>query len=226
MKNSIENSARFPHLANCLLLQNLPVDLSKGLLNKSVVQTFNRDKVFIDQGQVSNGLYLIAHGKVEISRLNHAGQSAFMSMSEVGSCIGEIEAIAEKEYIACCTAKKGTILLFLPKQYLLEYLKHLEFVKNLSLIFLERMESNNSFRSIDKLDPVDIRLRAYLHFMSGRSARIEKSQADLADIICCSRQTMNKELGKLRNMNILDLKSGAVVILDRVALAEGIDQPS
>lgn len=224
MHSSIENSIRFPHLANCRLLQNIPADLSKEFLNKSVVKTFNHDKIFIEQGQVSNGIYLIAHGKVEISRLNHAGQSAFMSMSEVGGCIGEIEAIAEKEYIASCTAKKGTILLFLPRLYLHDYLKHLEFVKNLSLIFLERMESNNSFRSIDKLDPVDIRLRAYLHFMSRRTAKIEKSQADLADIICCSRQTMNKELGKLRKLGMLDLKSGAVIILDRDILAKGIDR--
>ncbi|MCF6304302.1 MAG: Crp/Fnr family transcriptional regulator [Rhodobacteraceae bacterium] len=224
MHTQIENSKRFPHLANCQLLQNIPADLGKDFLNKSVVKTFKHDKVFIEQGQVSSGIYLIAHGKVEISRLNHSGQSAFMYLAEIGGCIGEIEAIAEKEYIASCTAKKGTILLFLPRQHLLGYLQHLEFVKNLSLIFLERMESNNSFRSIDKLDPVDIRLRAYLHFMSRRSPKIEKSQADLADIICCSRQTMNKELGKLRKLGILDIKSGAVVILDHETLAEGIDR--
>jgi len=225
MQNQIENSKRFPHLVNCQLLQNLPIGLTKEFLNNSVVKSFDNDKVFIAQGQLADGIYLIAHGRVEISRLNHSGQSAFMYLAEVGGCIGEIEAIAEQEYIATCTAKKGTILLFLPRKFLTSYLQEIAFVKNLSLIFLERMESNNSFRSIDKLDPVDIRLRAYLHFMSGRTPRIDKSQADLADIICCSRQTMNKELGKLRKQGILDLQSGAVVILDRKRLAEGIDQP-
>ena len=223
MQNAIQNSIRFPHLLKCKLLTGLPETLKRKFLNSSVVKTFDAPVNFIHQGNAAKGIFLIAHGSVEISRLNTSGQNAFMSTAEVGNCVGEIEAVAEKESIASVTASKGTILLFLPNSALPEYLGQVEFVRNLSLIFLERMENNNSFRSVDRLDPVDIRLRSYLHFMSRQNSRIDKGQTDLAEIICCSRQTLNKELGKLRRLRILDINSGSVVILDRERLADGID---
>lgn len=225
MQSPNDNSVRFPHLLKTKLLQNLPDSLKRKYLNSCEVKSHSPEINFIEQGEVATGIFLVAHGCVEISRLNPAGQNVFMSLAEVGDCVGEIEAVAVKQSIASCSGKKGTILLFLPRKLLVEYLGNIEFVKNLSLIFLERMDNNNSFRSIDKLDPVSMRLRSYLNFMSVRNATIDKSQAELAAIICCSRQTMNKELGVLRKKGIIDLQSGAVVILDRENLAEGVDQP-
>ena len=219
MLEKIDNSVRFPHLLKCKLLHNLPDELRKDFLNSCYVKFYSEPDNFLEQGNISKGIFLLAHGSAEVSRINSSGQSTFMFHATKGNCLGEIEAIAEKECIASCSAKAGTTLLFLPTAKLLTFLDNIEFIKNLSLIFLERMEFNNSFRSIDKLDPIDTRLRAYLHFMSGESSIIDKSQADLASIICCSRQTINKELGKLRNSGILNVQNRTVIILDRDRLA-------
>ncbi len=220
-----DNSTRFPHLLKSELLQNLPGDMAHKFLNACRVMTCTATKNFIDQGEPSKGIYLIAHGSAEVSRINSAGQKSFMSHAEIGSCLGEIEAISNKLCIASCRAAKNSVILLLPTAELMGFLTNIEFVRNITIIFFYRLEFNNSFRSIDKLDPVDIRLRSYLHYMSGITASIDKSQTDLALIICCSRQTMNKELGKLRDQGILALQSGKVIILDRIRLAEGIDQP-
>jgi len=224
MQMALENTVRFPQLLHAQLLQDLPESLKRSFLNDCEVRTFSAPKAFIEQGQCATGVFLIAHGSAEVSRLNSSGQNAFMFHSEPGSCIGDLEAIAEKESIASCTANKDTVLLYLPRAKFVKYLTNLQFVKNLALIFLERLQYNNSFRSIDRLEPVDIRLKSYLNFMSGKKAIVDKSQAELASIICCSRQTINKELGKLRDQGVIEMHSGQVIILDCKRLAEGIDQ--
>ncbi|MBL4806189.1 MAG: Crp/Fnr family transcriptional regulator [Rhodobacteraceae bacterium] len=221
----LQNSDKFPHLLKCSILRNLSLTQQTEFLNLCELITFPEAAEFLEQGQPSPGLFLVARGSAEVTRVSSSGQSAFMFFSEIGHCLGDIEAIAGKNCIASCIASKDTMLLFLPTKILLDYLSDLTFVRNFAAIFLERMESNNSFRTIDKHDPIDLRLRSYLHFMSGKTLTITKSQKNLANITNCSRQTINKELGKLREMGIIDVQNGAVIILDRERLAEGIDQP-
>ena len=223
MNKHTDNSIKYPHLHKSTLLANLPKDLANQFLNQSLVHSFSKTQAFIEQGQVSKGLFLVAHGHVEVSMISHSGQSTYIGQATTGGCLGEIEAINKKECIASCFARKDTVLLFTPTHQLMGFLSNIEFLKNLFLIFHDRMQYNNLFRSIDKLDPVDVRLRAYLHFMSMAQPTVRKSQTELADVIVCARQNLNKELGKLRDAGFVEIKSGAVVVLDRHRLVEGID---
>ena len=49
---------------------------------------------------------------------------------------------------------------------------------------------------------------------------ITKPQADLAGLLGCARQTLNRELGRLRDRNVIEIEKGRIRVLDRAALHE------
>jgi len=53
---------------------------------------------------------------------------------------------------------------------------------------------------------------------SERNNTIFDSQTYLAGVVGCSRQTINKELGALRDKNFISTKKGKIEVLDREKL--------
>ncbi len=223
MPIKLENSVRFPHLLKADFLKNLAPDFQKSILNQCAVLTFDSTKPVLMQGGPSDGMYIVAHGVVSIHYLGPRGQRVFVTREETGSVFGDLEAIAGKPCAASCEATKNTTLLFCPTPLLFSHLKSVVFVQNLMAILHARLESDNVFKLVDHCSPVTQRLCSYLHFLSRNNSRINETQSYLAEVVRCSRQTINKELGKLRNLGIISLQSRTVIIEDRERLAEMSD---
>jgi len=90
-----------------------------------------------------------------------------------------------------------------------------QFVKNLITVFHGYLLTLNYFKLVDRFSPVDDRLCAYLLMFSERQTKIYDTQSYLAGVVGCFRQTVNRELGKLRDKNIISVRKGAIEILDR-----------
>ncbi len=214
----MKNSARFPHLLKSGVLHDLPRDFRTDFVDRCTVQFFEEPEVILTQGEPSPGMFLIAHGNIEIIYLGRDGQRTFLARAAAGAIVGEAEAIADQICAATCETTANTTLLFCPKPLLMESLSSVQFVKNLAAVFHGHLLQLNYFKLVDRYSPVDDRLCAYLLMFSERNTKIYDTQAYLASVVGCSRQTVNRELGKLRERKIIDIRKGVIEILDREKL--------
>ncbi len=200
------------------ILSGLPKKFRKEFINCCTVLNYDIPTQILVQGEHSPGMFLIASGNVEILYLGEDGQQTFFARAGAGSIVGETEAITEQLCAATAEAMANTTLLFCPKKLLVEALGSVDFVKNLMKVFHGHLLQLNYFKLVDRNSPVDHRLCAYLLMFSERNSTIYDSQSYLAGVVGCSRQTINKELGILRDKNFIAIEKGAIEILDREKL--------
>ncbi len=214
----MEVSARFPQMAKADIFSGLPKEFRKEFLDRCTVLNYDTPTHVLIQGEQSPGLYLIANGSVEILYLGEDGRETFFARAGVGAIIGETEAITGQQCAATAEADTNTTLLFCPRKLLMEALGSVEFVTNLMKVFHGHLLQLNYFKLVDRNSPVDHRLCAYLLMFSERDSTIYDSQSYLAGVVGCSRQTINKELGILRDKQFISVDKGKIEILDREML--------
>ncbi len=214
----MEVSDRFPQMMKAEILSGLPKKFRKEFIDRCTVLNYDSTTQILTQGEKSPGMFLIASGNIEILYLGEDGQQTFFARAGVGAIVGETEAITDQLCAATAEAMANTTLLFAPKSLLMDALESVEFVKNLVRVFYSHLLQLNYFKMVDLNSPVDHRLCAYLLMFSERNSTIYDSQSYLAGVVGCSRQTINKELGVLRDKGFVSVKKGVIEILDREKL--------
>ncbi|MFY0692072.1 MAG: Crp/Fnr family transcriptional regulator [Paracoccaceae bacterium] len=214
----MKNSLRFHHLLDCELLKDMPEDARAEFLDSCSVRSFSKPTLILAQGEPANGMTLIAEGVIEVSCIGSEGHQAIINHSGPGETLGEVEALGERVCAASCVAFPGTVTLFCATPLLFGQLSSTVFVRNLMAIQCDRIHRDNMFKMVDQFYTVGQRLCKYLHRMSTTSPTLTLSQSHLADIVGCSRQTMNRELGLLREKNLIAINKRRIQILNREAL--------
>ncbi|GFE64114.1 Crp/Fnr family transcriptional regulator [Litoreibacter roseus] len=219
----MNNSLRFPHLLKASLLNDLPDDKKVELIDLCSVRSFPKQEVVLAQGESTSGMFMVAHGTIEVSYMSEDGHKSIIYHAGEGDALGAIEAIADRPCAATCVAFPNTTVLFCATPLLFEQLKSPVMIRNLAVIFHDMMTRDNMFKSVDQFYSVEQKICVYLHDMSSRNSKFTQSQSYLANVVGCSRQTVNRELGTLRDMNIIDISKGAIGVLDQDALARRIE---
>lgn len=210
----MKNAIRFPHLLKCDLLADLPSTQCHELLNQCAVEIYDKPTQICTQGQHLSGMYIVAHGQVEVSHISADGQHTVLTHSQPGDLLGAIEAIAGKPCVSNCVTSAGAVLLFCPTPLVFENLKSSVFIRNVVTTFWGILEKDNHIRSNDKHHTVNQKIFGCLLRLSGAANPIKGSQAHLANIVGCSRQTLNKILGELRAENVIEMRRGMIHVLD------------
>lgn len=214
----MKNSARFPHLLKVEVLQGLTPEFQREFVDNCTVRIFDSPTTILVQGELSPGLFMVAHGSVEVFFLGKDGQHVFLNRANVGDVIGEVEAISEHTCAASCQVSANSTVLYCPKSQLIGYLSNVRFVQNIMAVFHDHLVRDNWFKHVDHYTPIDLRLGAYLRLLSETTQKITETQTYLANVVGCSRQTINRELGKLRDLGIIAMDNGVIEVLDRSKL--------
>lgn len=74
----VKNSKRFPHLLKADIFQDLPLDFRKTLLNDSTCQIYKEPTLILSQGDASPGMYMVAHGALDIVYLGREGHAPIL----------------------------------------------------------------------------------------------------------------------------------------------------
>jgi CRP-like cAMP-binding protein len=209
-------------VARSKFLRQLGPDLIDAFFDATEILRLPTTSKILRQGAPSPGLYLVVTGSVEVTCENDAGQCAILHLCGPGDIFGEIEAITADPCSATCTAAPGTILRFCPAERMDALLPTRGFARALLHIAYDRMSRESTTKFVDQFYPVEQRLCAYLHRLSSEQPVIAKTQADLAGLMGCARQTLNRELGRLRDREVIALEKGRVRVLDRAALAAAL----
>ncbi len=214
----MRNSVRFPHLLKAPVLQDLNEDAKVHFLDECTMRGYDKSDPVLSQGDTVDGMFMVAHGAVEITSINHEGQTVLIHLCRQGEVFGDVEALSEMPAAANCTAADKAVILFCPRPILYEAMRLPVFMRNILRVNYERLVRDNRFKFVDQFYPVEQRLCDYLHRLSADRPEVAKTQADLAGLLGCARQTLNRELGRLRARNIIAMEKGKIRVIDREAL--------
>ncbi len=218
----MENSIRFPHLLKAPIFEGLDPSFKHSFLNACTARTYKTPTVIFEQGMAADGMIIIAHGHIDVSYTGEDGQQLFLVRSKAGATLGESETISEEPCAASCKTSANTIVLYSPHAQLLAALQSPLFLRNITRIFQSRLVYDNWVKHIGQFGGVCARLRGYLYVLSENVGSISETQSYLANVVGCSRQTINRELATLRAAGLIAQNGSAITVLDRKALGAGL----
>ena len=216
----MNNATRFPHLTNASILADLPRDVANQPLNGATMRSYEAGSAILTQGVEVSGMFILAHGSVEITSRNANDQTVLIHFCRSGENFGEIEAIGDVPAAANCIAVEQSVLLCCPTQQLLKFTENAIFLRNLMRVSFDRLVRDNAYKFVDSFYPVEQRLCDYLHRLSVGNPVVAKTQAELAGLLGCARQTLNRELKHLRQQGIIELEKGKIRVIDRPTLGQ------
>ena len=218
----MENCVRFPHLQKSEILDGLDASFKKEFLNSCTARVYKKPATIFEQGEPAEDMILVAHGYVNVSYIGEDGHQLFLLRAKSGTTLGESETISEELCAASCITAPNTTLLHCPGAELFKALQNPGFIKNMTRIFHKRLVYDNWVKHISQYGAVGQRLRGYLYVLSENVGTVSETQSYLANVVGCSRQTINRELAHLRDAGLITQTGSEITVLDRNALGEGL----
>jgi CRP/FNR family cyclic AMP-dependent transcriptional regulator len=212
----------FAHLFQAPILTGLTRNQKHALLSACTSRLLKPSTYVLRQGETTQGSYFIASGRVEVCYVDSSGNQVIVHIGTPGEMLGEVEALSGRPCAASCQTLTEATVLFCPAKALYTHVPPQILIPNLCTLLHDRLMRENRNRTADHYYSADQRIRLYLRDLTSEaddSVRISQSQ--LGVVIGCSRQTVNKMLGELRDEGVIELGRNAVRVLDRARLADG-----
>ena len=182
-----------------------------------------KDQAVFRSGDLFDGIYAVLNGAIRLGHVDIEGKEAVAAIAEPIMWFGEISLIDQQPRSHDAIAIQKSTLLHLPKrdveafiQATPEFWFHIAQLasQKLRLAFLELIaiqSQNISQRLAQRLLFI---LSGYGNHLSITNDEIHLSQEQLAQMLMCSRQTINQELQNLEKQGILAIAFKKIKILD------------
>lgn len=209
----------FQPLLECPLLNGLSLEQKNAFLAECSVKHLEAPTDILRQGETTPVMYLIASGRVEVIYIDKQGNAAVLHVAGPGEVLGEVEGLSGTPCSSTCRTLPDAVVLTASFDLLLKHIPPAHLLRNSAAIMQTRLTRDNELRAIAQFFSVEERLRMYLYqFTNEAHPEARLSQSYLASMVGCSRQTINKLLGDLRRDEVIEIRRGAIVVLDREKL--------
>ena len=186
---------------------------------------FRRGEVIFHIGDPGDALFVILSGEVKISLPSETGDEAILATLRSGDVFGELALLDGAPRSASATALSATETVVLPRDRFRELIATEAGVRDALLASIAG-ELRRLTRHVEELHFLDItgRLAALLVRIAqeggtptddgGVRLRTNLTQADLASMVGCTRQSVNKLLGQFTDDGLIRLERDAIVVAD------------
>jgi CRP/FNR family transcriptional regulator, cyclic AMP receptor protein len=190
---------------------------------------FRRGEVIFHIGDPGDALFVIVDGEVKISLPSETGEEAILAALRVGDVFGELALLDGSPRSASATAIVATETVVLPRDRFLELIATEAGVRDALLASIAG-ELRRLTTHVEELHFLDItgRLAARLvRLAQGGGTRLADggirlqtnlTQGDLAAMVGCTRQSVNKLLGEFTDAGLIRLDREGIVVTDLEAL--------
>jgi CRP-like cAMP-binding protein len=191
---------------------------------------FRRGEVIFHVGDPGDALFVIVSGEVKISLPSETGDEAILATLRPGDFFGEIALLDGAPRSASASALMPTETVILPRDRLRELIATEEGVRDALLASIAG-ELRRLTTHVEELHFLDItgRLAARLVRLAQESGtpladgslrlRTNLTQADLAAMVGCTRQSVNKLLGQFTDDGLLRLERDGIVVTNLEGLS-------
>jgi CRP/FNR family transcriptional regulator, cyclic AMP receptor protein len=191
---------------------------------------FRRGEVIFHLGDPGDALFVIVSGDVKISLPSETGEEAILATLGVGDVFGELALLDGAPRSASATAIGATETVVLPRDRFRELIATEAGVRDALLASIAG-ELRRLTTHVEELHFLDItgRLAARLVRLAneggtrlpdgGIRLRASLTQADLAAMVGCTRQSVNKLLGQFTDDGLIRLEREGIVVTDMAGLS-------
>jgi CRP-like cAMP-binding protein len=186
---------------------------------------FRRGEVIFHQGDPGDALFIVMSGSIKISLPSDTGDEAILATLRSGDVFGELALLDGAPRSATATSLESTETLVLPRQPFRELIANEPAVRDALLASIAG-ELRRLTNHVEELHFLDITGR-----LASRLARLAVddgtrlpdgtirlaaplTQGDLAAMIGCTRQSVNKLLGIFTDDHLIRLDRDSIVVLD------------
>jgi CRP-like cAMP-binding protein len=186
---------------------------------------FRRGEVIFHIGDPGDALFVIVEGEVKISLPSETGEEAILATLRAGDVFGELALLDGAPRSASASALSPTETVVLPRDKFRELIATEAGVRDALLASIAG-ELRRLTTHVEELHFLDItgRLAARLVRLSqeggtrlpdgGIRLRTNLTQGDLAAMVGCTRQSVNKLLGQFTDDRLIRLERAGIVITD------------
>ncbi|MCW8039788.1 MULTISPECIES: Crp/Fnr family transcriptional regulator [Acinetobacter] len=216
-----------PHLNNNYWYAQLSPDFQRYILEHAHLQHVQKEQRIFLSGDAFDGMYAVLEGAVRLGYIDIQGKEAVAAIAEPIMWFGEISLVDQQPRSHDAIAIQKSTILHLPSASIQQLLhEHPQFwfhiaqltSQKLRFAFLELISiqtQNISQRLAQRLLFI---LNGYGNHIEIEQHSIHMSQEQLAQLLVCSRQTVNQELQELEKRGVLKLAFRKIEILDTALL--------
>ena len=217
-------------LANVSLFAGLDAKGIDSLARGLRTRRFRRAEVIFHQGDPGDALFIVASGAVKITLPSETGDEAILATLRVGDFFGELALLDGAPRSATAVALEACETWVLPRERFRELIANEPAIRDALLASIAG-ELRRLTAHVEELHFLDItgRLAARLARLAGDQGRLQPdgsirldgplTQSDLAAMIGCTRQSVNKMLGMFVDDGLIRLDREAIVVVDLPSLS-------
>ncbi|MFT7229534.1 MAG: CRP/FNR family cyclic AMP-dependent transcriptional regulator [Methylophilaceae bacterium] len=209
---------------------SLSESLTDKLLEKGKLKVLCNQQILHQKNDSANGFYCVVSGRIRVSNFTVQGKELVLTWIQPGNWFGEISLIDGLPRTHDAHAEDTTTILKVPKSAFEQlFIEHQDWSKHIMRLLCQRVRS--TFSLIDETGCLSLKgqICKRLSLMQQglqeqnkytKAFEIKISQDALAQLIHSSRQTVNKILQDLQSDNVIALRYGKIVILNRSVLQD------
>jgi len=206
----------------------LPVDELRSLATHCVVRRLGRDEMLFNEGDPSDGLFVVQAGAVKVFKMAETGREQVLAMERAGSTLGELPLFDGGAFPASAAAVEDSTLLSLPKREFLDLCRRnseVAFAVIRSLAW--RFRYMTSLVEELSLKEVSHRLARFLRDRAVRSGvrtkrgvefPLEETNQEIGAEIGTVRDLVSRNLRRFVDRGIIRLERRKVIVLDMAEL--------
>lgn len=174
------------------------------------------------KGDDGDALYGIRRGQIRIETNTSSGETLTLNMLGSGDVFGEIALFDGQSRSADAVAAEATELFVLKRSDFLSLLnKDTQIAVRVIEFLCQRLRWVSERLEEATLLPLPVRLaRRLIRLGQDFGSEVNISQEQLANYVGAARESVNRQLQVWRRAGILDLRRGAILVLDMQKLSE------
>jgi CRP-like cAMP-binding protein len=211
-------------LAGSELFSSLSADALNELALHAEIRAYPEKEVIFVKGAPGTELFAILHGRVKISSFSEDGKEMIFTILESGNFFGETALLDGQNRSATCTAIEDCQMVVVERRSFTSYLeKHPAFAIHLLSLLSQRLRKKDEQMEEISFFQLPVRLARKLLALAEEhgdvvGSKIEIamniSQHELANMVCVSRESVNKQLSLWVRDGLISLSPRLIVIED------------
>ncbi len=198
----------------------------------STFSTFAAGHLIFAKGEPGDSMMIVASGRVKIASTSEDGDEIILNIIEPGQVFGEMALLDGRERSADATAQSQTLLLKLTRRAFIDFLnEHPIVAVALMEVLCARIRRTTEqvedamFLNLPSrlLRRVEELARSYGR-RSGKSVEIVHglSQQEIGETLGVTRESINKQFRAWRELGLIELRRGRILVKDMDALIEEV----
>ncbi|MPW44680.1 Crp/Fnr family transcriptional regulator [Acinetobacter guerrae] len=212
-----------------LWFSQLPIFFQNFIFENAKLLHLEKNQAAFYVGDTFDGIYALLEGSVEISSTDEHGNTILIAIFEPINWFGEISLVDQSPRSHHAIAIKSSKILYLSQKnldiLLNQYPKAWYFLaqlisQKLRFAFLELNAIHSRSLLQHLAQRLNFILQGYGNIENVENFVIQVSQEKLAQMLACSRQTINQLLQDLEKKKIVEVSFGKIIIKDYEQLKE------